>query len=102
ARQHGTMVFEIGALLVRARVLRAADGARAATEIAATLADATALVDTTGARAYLPFIHVERAALARLGGDEVARARELGEAHRLFTEMGAPIRAQQVATELGG
>jgi hypothetical protein len=48
------------------------------------------------------FLHVERAELARLVGDEAARERELREAHRLFTEIGAPIRAEQVAKELAG
>jgi hypothetical protein len=36
-----------------------------------------------------------------LTGDEAARDRELREARRLFTELGAPIRAEQVAKELG-
>jgi hypothetical protein len=40
--------------------------------------------------------HLERAALARLTGDEAARQRELREAHRLFLEIGAPIRAEQL------
>jgi hypothetical protein len=35
-------------------------------------------------------------------GDERKRERELCEAHRLFTEMGATIRAEQVAKELAG
>ena len=54
----------------------------------------------TGAKSYEPFLHVERAELARLTGDERARERELREAHRLFLEIGAPIRAEQVAREL--
>jgi hypothetical protein len=37
-----------------------------------------------------------------LMGDEAARESELREAHRLFTEIGAPVRAEQVARELGG
>jgi hypothetical protein len=59
------------------------------------------MAQATGARAFVPFIHVERAALAHLLGDEAVRERELHEAHRLFTEMGAPVRAEQVARELG-
>jgi hypothetical protein len=55
----------------------------------------------SGAKSYEPFLHVERAELARLTGDEAARERELREAHRLFTEIGAPIRAAEVAKELG-
>jgi hypothetical protein len=47
-----------------------------------------------------PFVWVERAELARLAHDETARQRELREAHRLFLEIGAPIRAEQVAKEL--
>jgi hypothetical protein len=41
------------------------------------------------------------AELARLSDDKATRQRELREAHRLFTEMGAPIRAAEVARELG-
>jgi hypothetical protein len=41
------------------------------------------------------------AELARLSSDEITRQRELREAHRLFTEIGAPIRAAEVAKELG-
>jgi hypothetical protein len=52
------------------------------------------------AKSYEPFLHVERAELARLVGDEATRERELREAHRLFTEIGAPIRAAEVAKEL--
>ncbi len=68
----------------------------------ATLREATALVTATEAHAYSPFIHVERARLARLRGDEATRTRELHEAHRLFAETGAPIRAEQVDRGLGG
>ena len=55
----------------------------------------------SGAKSYEPFLHVERAELARLTGDEATRQRELGEAHRQFTEMGATARAEQMAKELG-
>ena len=47
-----------------------------------------------------PFISLERAELARLARDEATRERELREAHRLFTEIGAPIRAAELAKEL--
>jgi hypothetical protein len=42
---------------------------------------------------YKPFLRIERAELARLAHDEATRQRELREAHRLFREIGAPIRA---------
>src|SRR5947208_3915941 len=100
-RQHHTRVFEIAALLAWARVRLATDGADGAAGIEAALRDAMALVEATGARGHAPFIHVERAALAHLLGDKATRQRELREAHRLFTEMGATARAEQVARELG-
>jgi hypothetical protein len=65
------------------------------------LAEADAWLEMSGAKSYEPFLHVERAELARLVGDEAMRQRELREAHRLFTEIGAPIRAAEVAKELG-
>jgi hypothetical protein len=51
-------------------------------------------------KTFEPFIRVERAELARLAGDKAHRQRELREAHRLFLEIGAPIRAERVAREL--
>jgi hypothetical protein len=68
--------------------------------IEAAVDRAHALVRETGARGFEPHVFVERAALAWLIGDVVAHQRELREAHRLFTEMGAPIRAAEVAKEL--
>jgi hypothetical protein len=56
----------------------------------------------SGAKSYEPFLYVERAELAKLTGDDALRERELREAHRLFTEIGAPIRAAEVAKELAG
>jgi hypothetical protein len=54
----------------------------------------------SGAKSYEPSLHVERAELARLTGDDALHDRELREAHRLFLEIGAPIRAAEVAKEL--
>jgi hypothetical protein len=50
----------------------------------------------SGATSYAPFLHIERAELARLSGDGASRERELGEAHRLFTAMGATVRAEEI------
>jgi hypothetical protein len=91
---------EIHARLSWARVHLAAEGAAAAPTIEACLAAAAVLIDQTEARVHEPFIRVERAALARLTADETTRQGELREAHRLFTEMGAPTRAEDVAFEL--
>jgi hypothetical protein len=46
--------------------------------------------------------HVGRAKLARLSGDDPARGRDICEAHHLFPEIGASIRAEHVAKELAG
>jgi hypothetical protein len=59
-------------------------GRQATREIEATLAEADAWLEMSGAKSYEPFLHVERAELARLSGDDTARRRELREAHRLF------------------
>src|SRR5262249_36946366 len=100
-RERGTRFREFSALLTRARVFRKTEGVEAVEKIEATLAEAAAWLEMSGAKSYEPFLHVERAELARLTGDEATRERELREAHRLFTEIGAPIRAGEVAKELG-
>ena len=65
------------------------------------MAEVDAWLEMSGAKSYEPFLRIERAELARLKGDEATRQRELREAHRLFLEIGAPIRAAEVAKELG-
>jgi len=101
SRQRGSRIWEFSALLTRMRALREIHGVQAAGEIEAALAEADAWLEMSGAKSYEPFLHVERAELARLLGDEATRERELRKAHRLFTEIGAPIRAAKVAKELG-
>jgi hypothetical protein len=101
-RRRGSRFWELSALLTRMRALRELHGVHAQNEIEATLAEANAWLEMSGAKSYEPFLHVERAKLARLSGDEAAHERELREAHRLFLEIGAPIRAAEVAKELGG
>ena len=54
-----------------------------------------------GARVYRPQVCEQRAELARLRGDEAAGTRELREAHRLITEIGATGHAERIAKELG-
>jgi hypothetical protein len=100
-RRRGSRLWEFPALLTRIRALRETLG-QATSEIEAALAEADAWLEMSGAKSYEPLLHVERAELARLTGDEATRRRELREAHRLFLEIGAPIRAEQVARELGG
>jgi hypothetical protein len=100
AQQHEARPFEIEAQLVLARVRRGAEGLSARPTIETALERALVLVRETGARAFEPHVYLERAALARLAGDDVAHQRELREAQRLFIEMGGSIRAAEVAKEL--
>jgi class 3 adenylate cyclase len=99
-QEGGLRVYEIRALLARAHVLTATEGAPARSRIEADLRDAAAVIEATEARVFMPRVHVARAALACALGDEATRQRELREAHRLFTAMGATARAEQVAREL--
>jgi len=96
-RRRGTREYECEAHLALARVLLRTEGAGSREAIEAALGRALALVEETGARGLEPLIREELAELARLTGDEEARQRELREAHRLFTEMGAPLQAAKLA-----
>jgi hypothetical protein len=100
-RRRGARLWEFSAQLTRMRALREIQGIEATREIEAALAEAAAWFEMSGAKSYAPFLHVERAELARLTGDDASRERALREAHRLFVEMGATVRAEQVARELG-
>jgi len=102
AAQHGTRLYAIYANLALAQTLLGTDGTAARDAIEAALVTAATLVEETGARGRLPFVHVGRAELARLTGDRPARERELREARRLFAEMGAAARAEEVARQLAG
>ena len=70
-------------------------------EIQAALAEGATWSERSGAKSYEPFLHLERAELARLTGDEAGWEHALREAHRLFVEIGATVRAEQVAREIG-
>ena len=65
--------------------------------IEGTLSRASELIAETGARSHEPQVHELRAWLASACGDDTARKRELREAHRLYTEMGATGHAERVA-----
>ncbi len=99
-RQRHSGWNEIRGFLALARVLLRSRDAGTHGAIEETLAAAANLVEASGMLAFQPLIHVERAELARQRGDESERERELRQAQQLFTEMGAPIRAAQIAREL--
>jgi tetratricopeptide (TPR) repeat protein len=96
----GHSAYEILANLALARVLLAQGGAAARAETEAALARALELARDTEAKSFEPLIHVERAELARQSGEEEDRQRELREARRLFTEIGASGQAERLAGEL--
>jgi tetratricopeptide (TPR) repeat protein len=101
ARQRGVVVLPL-AQLALARVLLLTKGLASRGAIEAALEEASRLARQMELKMLPPFLCVERAELARLAHDETTRQRELREAHRLFLEIGAPIRAEQVAKELAG
>jgi tetratricopeptide (TPR) repeat protein len=100
-QQAGTRAWECGALLALARIRQAAGGISGQPEIDALLRRAALLIQDTGARSYEPFLHEAYAELAGRAGDDASRERELRDAHRLFTEMGASGHAARLAKELG-
>jgi tetratricopeptide (TPR) repeat protein len=91
---------ETWANLALARVLLGSAGAAARAEIEAALARSLELARETGAKAFEPLVHVELAELARLSGEAEECQRELREAHRLFTEIGATGHMERLAGEL--
>ena len=95
ARQRGSRLFELDAQLALARALLSAAGRQEHERIESALAQAAAVVEQTGARVRQPFIHLGRAELARLRGEETVRRRELAAALRLFTEVGATGHARR-------
>jgi class 3 adenylate cyclase len=100
-RMLGFPVFVALSLIMHSQVLRKARGAEGREAIESALGEAEVLVNSTGIRSWQPFIHVERAELARLVGDEVVEERELREAYRLFTEMGATGHLERLAKKWG-
>jgi class 3 adenylate cyclase/tetratricopeptide (TPR) repeat protein len=96
ARRYHARVSECYALLTRARVLLGTTGADAAAEIAQSLEQALGLVTETGGAGAEPFIHLERAELARLTGDGATYAVQLDTAYRLLVQMGATAHAERV------
>jgi class 3 adenylate cyclase len=97
----GTGFCDFAVLQSRVSTLREARGGQAAREIEAALGEAAAWIERSGAKSWEPFLQLERAELARLTGDEASREHALREAHRLFVEIGATARADQVAREIG-
>jgi adenylate cyclase len=100
ARERGQASHESQARIALARALCASGGGEARAAVEDELERASALLETTGCRAFAPRIAEARAELAHALGDEARWERELREAHRLYSEMGATGYAQRVAEEL--
>jgi tetratricopeptide (TPR) repeat protein len=100
ARQHAPGM-EPFAQLALVRVLLQTQGLAARSAIEEALEELSQTIEQMGLKTLNSLVSLERAELARLAGDEAARQRELRDAHRLFLEIGAPIRAAEVAKELG-
>jgi ATP/maltotriose-dependent transcriptional regulator MalT len=100
ARTRETKAQEIAAHLALVRAQLADQSAQDRARIDTSLRRAADLIQETGARAYAPFVHVERARLARLAGDKSACARDLRTAQRLFSEMGAARQVARVKEQL--
>ena len=101
AQVGGSPLVEQSTLLSLSRVLLRSEGAEAWDTAATAIERGLALADQTGLVVLVPQFLVERAELARLRGDESERLRHLGEAHRLFVEMGAAGHSERLARELG-
>ncbi len=89
AERRGARVREVEASLSLAHVLLRSDGLAARDRIESLMRHARELTDSSRARTFEPFIHMEEAELARLLGDEESYGEKVRQAKRLFEEMGA-------------
>ena len=101
AAERNTRLAECIACIGRARVLLRIDPVRWRDDIEAALTRALQLVETTGAHSNEPFVYVELARLATAINDAASLQRQLHNAARLFSAIGAPARADQMTRELG-
>jgi adenylate cyclase len=100
AHTRGHRPDETYAKLAQARVLLGSANANARVEVEAALAQTLELARETGAKTFEPLVHVELAELSRQLGEKERRERELHEAHRLFTEIGASGHAERLSAQL--
>jgi hypothetical protein len=100
AQKRGSRLFEFDAQLALARALRHASGVGELSAIEQALEVAEARVLEVGARAKQPFLHLERAALARSLGQVERRREQLEQARRLFASIGAAEHAARVKRQL--
>jgi hypothetical protein len=92
----GERPFECFSCLAIVRARRQVDARSMRALIEATLARVERLVAASGAHLYSAWVHEERAALAARLDDNETQQRELAEARRLFTAMGADRHAARL------
>jgi ATP/maltotriose-dependent transcriptional regulator MalT len=100
ARQSGGRLFEMDALLTRARALLCSGGASRAAEAQQTLAEARVLISETDAHCRDAVVHEVSAEIAGLLGDVAMRDHELRAARRRYVEVGASAHAKRLAREI--
>ena len=98
SRRQGTRAYEATAQVALARALIALG--ESPEKIEAALSRAAEILDETGALSELPTLCEVRSDLARASGDDAGSERQLREAHRLYTEIGATGHAKRLAREL--
>ena len=99
ARQNGGRLFEMDALLVRARALLRCAKANAAAEAQRTLVEVCALIDETGAHSRGPVVHETAAEIARSVGDTLISDQLLRQAEEGYEQIGALGHAQRLAAQ---
>jgi hypothetical protein len=98
----GARHYEVRGRLQLARALLADLGPGDEQRVRAELDQALATVEALGIRVFTPYVHLERAQLARLLGDGAGYDEELRTAHRLFLDVGAYGRAGEITAAVGG
>ena len=93
-------IFELNAHLIMVRAMLDSHAREDADAIQSGLATVFDLVEKTNALAYRPTVHLLLAQIAQLADDPERRALQLGQAHRLYSEMGARGHARSIAVQL--
>ncbi len=101
AHRFDAKMEELPAQLVLARTLLPSASRENRADIDVALERAALLIRETTATVFQPDLHEVRAEAARKFGEAACAERELREAHRLYTEMGALGHAERLAKEWG-
>jgi adenylate cyclase len=94
----GTRFYEAQARLQLARAIMAEPASGEARSAQAELDQALSIVEASGIRSYAPHIHLEVGRIAHAVGDNAGYQREVECAHRLFLDVGATARAEEVGS----